>query len=86
MSRTLASISQRPEFRQHYERFVAELVYGDARPGFDEAFRTFAAGAGALLRDCNLGTARQPLVAVGGLTLLAIGSILGSNQQQLTVA
>lgn len=65
LQRTLTSISQRPEFREHYQRFVAELVYGDTRPGFDEAFRTFAAGAAALLRDCNLGKVREPLVAVG---------------------
>ena len=62
---TLTSIPQRPEFREHYERFVAELVYGDARPGFDEAFKTFAAGANALLQSSELNGVRDPLVAVG---------------------
>ena len=60
---TLTSIPQRPDFREHYERFVAELVYGDARPGFDEAFNTFAAGANALLHASESNKVREPRCA-----------------------
>ncbi|HVS77815.1 MAG TPA: nucleotidyl transferase AbiEii/AbiGii toxin family protein [Steroidobacteraceae bacterium] len=60
LRRTLVGIPQRPEFREHYERFVAELVYGGARPGFDEAFTTFAAGADALLQAARSSAVREP--------------------------
>lgn len=53
LRRTLGQIVRRAEFREHYERFVAELVYGERRPDFDEAFGTFSEGAGALLEGLD---------------------------------
>jgi predicted nucleotidyltransferase component of viral defense system len=54
LHRTLQRIPRNPEFREHYSRFVAELVYGKRRPMFDEAFASFHSAADSLLR----GTAR----------------------------
>jgi hypothetical protein len=48
LRRTLEAIPGHPEFREHYERFLAELVYNE-RPAFDEAFATFRKSAEALL-------------------------------------
>lgn len=49
LRRTLEQIPRERDFREHYERFVAELVYGERRPTFDEAFTTFRGAAELLL-------------------------------------
>ncbi len=49
LRQTLEAVSREPEFRKHYDRFASELVYGDHRPTFDEAFATFRGSAEVLL-------------------------------------
>lgn len=49
LRRTLEQIPRQKDFRDHYDRFVAELVYGERRPTFDEAFATFRSAAELLL-------------------------------------
>jgi predicted nucleotidyltransferase component of viral defense system len=56
LRQTLDEIPRRREFREHYDRFVAELVYSQHRPTFDEAFATFQSGA----EDGLVGYIRRP--------------------------
>jgi predicted nucleotidyltransferase component of viral defense system len=45
MQASLKSVSERPEFKQHYTRLASDLIYGDVRPTFEEAFTTFGRSA-----------------------------------------
>jgi predicted nucleotidyltransferase component of viral defense system len=45
MQSTLQAISAHTEFKEHYDRFAADLIYGDTPPSFDTAFSTFRSAA-----------------------------------------
>jgi predicted nucleotidyltransferase component of viral defense system len=49
LQKTLHKIGAHPEFRDHYERFAANLLYGTHRPSFLEAYEIFRKAGTRLL-------------------------------------
>jgi predicted nucleotidyltransferase component of viral defense system len=48
MLETLAAVEARPDFKEHYARFTSDLIYGDNRPSFKDAYSTFRKSAEAM--------------------------------------
>ena len=48
MVETLVAVAERKDFKEHYTRFTSDLIYGDQRPSFEDAYSTFRKSAEAM--------------------------------------